>query len=221
MSKPKRNWFKPNHVAFCRSWAQDMPIAGTTNPKQDLHARGSTSTANFQHSSLMNNHHVCVITDPRKGAILHFSLKCQELPTPLGISEWGLNGPAFSTSNIYSGRKEATPFFPLELGQIWASKSHTEAPQEARKKTKQKQETYMDLMGKLQLRSQCICWSYESTTNAFPERIFLFVWRSEGPRNMQMCKLLGKVVMFITTLHLILQKSKLTFKNEVYTGRRD
>lgn len=36
-----------------------------------------------------------------------------------------------------------------------------------------------------------------------------------------MCKLLGKAVMLVITLHLILQKSKLTFKNKVYTGRRN
>lgn len=156
MSKPKRKWIQtqPGGFLLCY-WAQDMPIAGTTNPKQDLHARGSTSTANFQHFCLMNNHHVCVITDPRKGAILHFSLKCQELPTPLGIPEQGLNGPGFSTS-ILEGRKEATPFFPLELGQIWASKSHTDTPKK-QKNPKTRARNSHGLMGKLQFRRQHIC----------------------------------------------------------------
>lgn len=34
-----------------------------------------------------------------------------------------------------------------------------------------------------------------------------------------MCKLLGKVVMLVITLHLISLKGKLTFKNEIHTGR--
>lgn len=36
-----------------------------------------------------------------------------------------------------------------------------------------------------------------------------------------MCKLLGKAGILVITLHLILQKSKLTFKNKVYKGRRN
>lgn len=81
-------------------------------------------------------------------------------------------------------------------------------------------------MGKLQFRRQHTCWFCESFINAFPKRIFsylvfLFVCLNEGPRNTQMCKLLGKAVKLVITLHLILQKSKLLFKNKVYTGGRN
>lgn len=38
---------------------------------------------------------------------------------------------------------------------------------------------------------------------------------------MQMCKLLGKAVMLVITLHLISSKGKLTFKNEIHTGRQN
>lgn len=91
--------------------------------------------------SLMNYQHVRATTDPRKSTILHFSLQCQKLLTSLGIPERGLNGPGFSARNIYLGRKEATPFFPLELGQIWASKSYADTPK--RQKNKQKKPTWI------------------------------------------------------------------------------
>lgn len=38
-----------------RCWARDVPIAGTANPRQDLRARGSASTPNFQHLCLSHS----------------------------------------------------------------------------------------------------------------------------------------------------------------------
>lgn len=59
----------------------------------------------------------------------------------------------------------------------------------------------------------------------FPNHFFptwpFFVCLNEGPRNMQMFELLGKAVMLVITLHLILQKSKLTCKNNSHPGRRN
>lgn len=148
---------KTKRMAFCRvTGLGTCPSLAPRTPGRICMPEVQLSLLTFNTSvSLMNNHHVCAITNPRKSAILHFSLQCQKLPPPLGIPEQGLNGPGFSASNICSGRKEATPFFPLELGQIWASKSHADTPR--RQKTKQKRETHMDLMGKLQFRRQHVC----------------------------------------------------------------
>lgn len=87
--------------------------------------------------------HACANTDPRKRAILRFSLQCQQLLPALGIPQQGLDGPGFSTSNIHSSRKEATPFFPLELGQRWAFKSHADTPKKPKIQTESKNLTWI------------------------------------------------------------------------------
>ena len=78
VSEPERKRIQNQANGFrpC-CWAQAVPFAGTKHPRRDLRARGSASTANTNTAvTLVNNHRVRAITDPRERAILHFSLQC-------------------------------------------------------------------------------------------------------------------------------------------------
>lgn len=84
----------PGELRYC---AQDVPIASTEVRLTPLTYNTSVS--------LVNHHHVCAITDPRKSASLYFSLQCHKLPPPLGIPDRGRGGPGF-----YLGRKVLCSF---------------------------------------------------------------------------------------------------------------
>lgn len=191
-----------------------MPTAGCRAPGVICVPEVQLPLPTFNTSvSPVTNHHVCAITDPRKRAILHFPPQSQKLPPPLRIPEPELYGPGFFTSYSYSRGKERTPSLPLEPGlpSLFQTLLRSTNP-------KQQQETHTNLTRKITIQKTIhllVLWVFHlniSSNNFFLPSLYFFCL-NEGPRNMQICKLLGKAVMLVITLHLILPKGKLTFKN--------